>query len=439
MSPFKGFTFRPRGREQIALFRAGRVAGSMDLIYWRPEALKRHRDAPLFKEREEFLLHLLRRGSDRDRVQCVGGMLLRAIDAVGLKTLRPLSPKDVEYAVQRIWGQKAERATRFPGFHAAYALRNHFTMFLRFHGKLKTRKLPRQPFAEELDSFSEFNRRRNLLPTSVESDRLKARSFLQWYSLQSKDLSNLSIRCIDRFIAKKQADGWSSGTLSSVIQALRAFVRYGHSQGWCPDIADGIKAPYHSRLGVPPQGRAWSEVTQVLEATNGKDLTSARAKAALSLFACYGLRCSEAARLLLSDFDWKKHTVTMRRTKRGCKQILPLPSEVRQAVLNYIRMRPRCSFRHLFVTVKPPYRPVGKSSLYCLTSRRLKKLGVNSGCLGPHSIRHARVMQLLRDGSTVKEIGNFLGQRHPESPLFYAKFDVELLRSVADFKLEGLI
>jgi hypothetical protein len=69
----------------------------------------------------------------------------------------------------------------------------------------------------------------------------------------------------------------------------------------------------------------------------------------------------------------------------------------------------------------------------------LKKLGVTSGCLGPHSIRHARVMQLLRDGLTVKEIKNFLGQRHPESPLFYAKFDVELLRSVADFKLEGLI
>ena len=439
MSPFKGFTFRPRGREQIELFRAGRIAGSMDLIYWRPSALKRYCDAPLFKEREEFLLHLLRRGSTRDRVQGVGGMLVRAIDALGLTTLRPLSPKDVDCAVQRIWAQKAERGATFPGSYAAYLLRSHFTMFLRFHGKLKTRKLPRQPFAEELDSFSEFNRRRNLLPSSVESHRLKVRSFLQWYSLRGKGLSSLSIRCIDRFIATKQAAGWSSGTLSSAIQALRVFVRYGHSQGWCPDIADGIKAPYHSRLGVPPQGRAWTEVMQVLEATNGKDLTSVRAKAALSLFATYGLRSSEAARLLLSDFDWKKQTVTMRRTKRGCKQILPLASEVRQAVLNYIGMRPPCSFRHLFLTVKLPYRPVGKSSLYCLTSRRLRKLGVSSGCLGPHSIRHARAMQLLRDGSTVKEIGNFFGQRHPESPLFYAKFDVELLRSVADFKLEGLV
>jgi integrase/recombinase XerD len=439
MSRRKLFTFRPRGREKIELFRAGLAAGGMDLLYWHPLALKRHCDAPLFKEREEFLLHLLRRGSNRDRVQCVGGMLLRAIDALGLKTLRPLNLKDVDYVVQQIWGQKADRGARFPGLHAAYALKNSFTMFLRFHGKLKTRTPPRQPFAKELDSFSAFNGHRNLLPSSVESHRLKARSFLQWYSLHSKDLSNLSIRTVDKFIAQKQADGWSSGTLSSAIQALRAFVRYGHSQGWCPDIADGIKAPYHSRLGVPPQGRAWTEVVELLEATKGKDLTSVRAKAALSLIASYGLRSSEAVRILLSDFNWKKQTLTMRRSKRGCKQILPFPSDVRQAVLNYIRMRPRCSFRQLFVTLRPPYRPIGKSSFYCLTSRRFKKLGVTSGCLGPHSIRHARAMQLLRDGSTVKEIGNFLGQRHPESPLFYAKFDVELLRSVAEFKLEGLI
>ena len=111
MSRAKRFTFRPRGRERIELFRAGRVAGSMDLIYWHPLALTRHRDAPLFKEREEFLLHLLRRGSNRDRVQCVGGMLLRAINALGLKVLRPLSPEDVDNAVQEIWGPSTASST----------------------------------------------------------------------------------------------------------------------------------------------------------------------------------------------------------------------------------------------------------------------------------------------------------------------------------------
>jgi hypothetical protein len=125
MSRAKGFTFRPRGGEHIELFRAGRVAGSMDLIYWHPLALTRHRDAPLFKEREEFLLHLLRRGSNRITVQYVGAMLLRAIDALGLKLLRPLSLKDVDYATQQIWGQSVKRGSSVPGFHSAHQRRTN--------------------------------------------------------------------------------------------------------------------------------------------------------------------------------------------------------------------------------------------------------------------------------------------------------------------------
>jgi len=92
-----------------------------------------------------------------------------------------------------------------------------------------------------------------------------ASAFLNWYSLRQGSLSKLSIHHIDKYIAQKQRDGWSSATLSSSMQALRIFVRYAHTQGWCPDFSDCIKAPYHSRLGTPPQGRGWDEVVQLLE------------------------------------------------------------------------------------------------------------------------------------------------------------------------------
>ena len=439
MSRPKGFTFRPRGRENNELFRAGQFSGRIDLIYWRPFDLKRHCEAPLLKEREEFLLHLLKIGSGRIPVQSAGGMLLRAIEALHIETLRPLGTQDVVCAAQKIWGKGAMQNSKQPGFHSARAFRFCFNKFLRFHGKFKTGKPAYQPFAQQLDSFSEYNRCRNLVPGSVESHRQKAATFLKWYSLRSRALSSLSVRHIDKFIAKKQADGWSPATLSSAMQALRAFVHYGHAQGWCPDIAEAIKAPYHSRLGSKPQGRSWTEVMKLLEATNGKDLASVRAKAALSLIATYALRSSEVRRLLLSDFDWNKETLTICRSKRGRKQRLPLQADVRHPVLHYIKLRPHCRVRRLFVSLRPPFRSIGKGSFYSLTRDRLKKIGVASGHLGPHAIRHARAMQLLRAGTSVKEIGDFLGQHHPESPLFYTKFDVELLREVADFKLEGLI
>jgi len=138
----KYFTFRPRGREQIELFRAGRLTGKIELIYWRPFDLQRHRDAPLFKEREEFLLHMLKRGSTRTFVQSSAGYLLRAIEALNLKKLRSLGMKEIDDATRKIWGQRVTRFSRFPGFGAAYAFRNCVKMFLLFHGKLKNPKTP---------------------------------------------------------------------------------------------------------------------------------------------------------------------------------------------------------------------------------------------------------------------------------------------------------
>jgi integrase/recombinase XerD len=311
--------------------------------------------------------------------------------------------------------------------------------FLRFHSKFKVQKSTHQPFVQELERFSEYNRCRGLVPGSIESHRHKAATFLKWYSLRSNSLARLSVRHVDRFVAAKRRDGWSGATVSSAMQALRIFVRYGHTQGWCPNIAEGIKGPYHSRLGSKPKGRSWTEVVKLLDATKGEDLASVRARAALSLISTYALRSSEVRRILLTDFDWKKEALTMRRSKRGRKQTLPLQREVTQAVLKYIRLRPRCSDRHLFISLRPPFRSIERGAIYGLTSYRLKKIGVTTGHLGPHAIRHARAMQLLRSGTSVREIGEFLGQSHPESPLFYTNFDVELLREVADFKLGGLI
>jgi len=221
MSRPKDFTFRPRGKEHIELFRAGRLKGTIDLIYWHPFALRRHREAPLLKEREEFLVYLLKRGTVRASVQFVAGMLLRAIKALDpKKALRPLGLKDIDRATEKIWGRAASCDSTFPGFHAACVLKRCFRVFLRFHGKLKTRKSSRPPFAEQLDSFAEYSRSRNLLPISVESDRLRTQSFLEWYALRSNNLSNISIRHIGRFIVRKKADGWASRLRTCVSCAL---------------------------------------------------------------------------------------------------------------------------------------------------------------------------------------------------------------------------
>ena len=66
---------------------------------------------------------------------------------------------------------------------------------------------------------------------------------------------------------------------------------------------------------------------------------------------------------------------------------------------------------------------------------RMKAACVDGESIGPHKLRHACATQLLRTGSSLKEIADFLGHRDLKSVSNYAKFDPQLLVDVARFSL----
>jgi len=93
----------------------------------------------------------------------------------------------------------------------------------------------------------------------------------------------------------------------------------------------------------------------------------------------------------------------------------------------------------LFLTLRPPYRPIGTSALWCITSKKLDALGIRSRRRGPHCLRHACATHLLERGTSLKEIGDLLGHRDSASTGIYAKVHLQQLRRVADFDLGGLL
>jgi integrase/recombinase XerD len=69
----------------------------------------------------------------------------------------------------------------------------------------------------------------------------------------------------------------------------------------------------------------------------------------------------------------------------------------------------------------------------------INTLGVTLSHYGPHVLRHACAAHLLEQGSSLKEIGDYLGHRDHESTRIYAKVDLPGLRAVGDFDLGGLL
>jgi len=125
--------------------------------------------------------------------------------------------------------------------------------------------------------------------------------------------------------------------------------------------------------------------------------------------------------------------------KAGRYQKYPLQYEVGEAILRYLtKGRPRCLCRTVFVTLGQPYRPLSAVAMWQIVSRRFELLGIPSEHRGPHALRHACATHLLRKGTSLKDIADFLGHRDSKSIGIYAKYDSGSLRKVADFRLTGL-
>jgi integrase len=173
---------------------------------------------------------------------------------------------------------------------------------------------------------------------------------------------------------------------------------------------------------------------------SGNDPVKIRDHAILSLLIHYGLRRGEVERLTLDDMDWVAETIHVTRPKPRRPQCYPLSVPVGEAILRYVReVRPRCSHRAVFLTIKAPFRPLSGNSISAMVRMRLTEQGVKLNRVGAHCLRHACASQLLDAGFTLKEIADHLGHRSMNSTRIYTKIDLRGLRQVAEFDLGALL
>jgi integrase/recombinase XerD len=413
----------------------------IDRILEQPGARRRHRAAPLLKEREQFLSHLLHQGSSQHRVRSVAAYLIHIVRLMELTTLRKVDLKEIKEAGECWANYRGPCRRKRAGRTAAFCFTNVAKNWFRFHGQLTLPPASPRPFHELIEDFVESMRSaQGLSDDTIKGYSSRAGVFLRWLAQRQNGLSSVSLNDIDEFLATKARDGWRPASLAAQGQALRSFFAHAGTRGWCaPGLARGIRSPVVPKYDGLCRGPAWEDVRQLLQSTKGSRPATLRARAILLLCSIYALRGSEVARLRLGNFDWRDETFAVQRSKRGGIQHYPIQYEVGEAILRYLKSgRPRCSCRHVFVTLCPPYRPLQASSMWQIVSRRIKQSGIASPRKGPHALRHACATHLLNKGTSLKEIAEFLGHRDSRSIGIYAKYDTRSLRKVAAFRLAGL-
>ena len=181
------------------------------------------------------------------------------------------------------------------------------------------------------------------------------------------------------------------------------------------------------------------DIQRLLATTDGDRLADKRDRAILMLLIVYGLRAGEVRGLQLDDLDWENESLRVHRPKTGRTDLFPLSQAVGQAIVRYIlEVRPPRPEWALFLTLAAPIRPLGRSAPGIIVRRRMDNAGIVAARRGTHALRHIAAQHLLDRGVSMKVIGDYLGHRSPRSTKTYARFDLNALREVASFDLEGL-
>ncbi len=309
------------------------------------------------------------------------------------------------------------------------------SFMMESHGLKPTVPESSTPICRELDRFESHLRNvRGLADSTIRGYMAAIREFLEYLGLDDypAGLTDLTLKQIYGYL-EKRTPGLQRRTVGNTVSFLRAFLRFEHGQGVISkplhEMIDSPRIYRHERL---PRALPWETVRALLASIDRGNSSGIRSYAILLLMATYGMRSSKVASLTLDDIDWNAGIIRIRKRKCGAPLVLPLIDEVGEALVEYLaRERPEVDRRELFLRRIAPSGPIGEGAINQLFHSCVARSGLDIPQRGPHCIRHSFAVHLLREGATLKTIGDLLGHKDARSTCTYLRLATEDLRDVA--------
>jgi len=212
---------------------------------------------------------------------------------------------------------------------------------------------------------------------------------------------------------------------------LRSFLRWLYLIGAIPSaLVWAVPTIADLRDSSLPRGLDRAVVRALLDSCDRRRTAGRRDYAILLLLLRLGLRAGEVAAITLDDIDWRAGELLVRNGKGRREERLPLPAAVGEAIVSYLRRRPRGESRALFLRVVAPSGAIRGSAVSGIVRSACKRAGL-SPSVGSHALRHTAAIEMLKGGATLVEIGEVLRHREPRTTARYAKVDRKTLRRLA--------
>lgn len=221
------------------------------------------------------------------------------------------------------------------------------------------------------------------------------------------------------------------GTTQNTASMLRTFLAWLYAEGLVEaPLAGTVPGAYRHRRVRMPALVTGTEAAALLAACDRATAQGLRDYAIMLILMRMGLRAGEIAALTLEDVDWRQGIVAVT-GKGGRRDQLPLPRDVAEAIIAYLRDgRPAAVLdREVFVRSVAPRRSLTDYAVRHSVARAARRAGL--GKIRPHQLRYFAATAMQAAGAPLAEIGQVLRHDDERTTSLYAKVDVAALRPLA--------
>lgn len=292
-------------------------------------------------------------------------------------------------------------------------------------------------FSECLNQFVNYSRTCGLSERTVKSKTIQAVQFLSYISdIGIENLNQLSADNILSYVKNLKDTGYARSTRSGILFMLRAFLSFLHDKQYIPKhLQDLFPVIFSNKSERIPSYYSEDELRKILLHVNRDDIIGKRDYLILLLAIQLGIRAGDIRMLKLDYIHWEKNTIEFIQQKTRNPIQLPLPENVKFAIIDYLKNgRPKSEHHYIFIRHRAPYDAYSTANVFhYVITRYLTEAGVSfSGRKhGLHSARHSLASNLLKNNTPYPVITGILGHENTSTTRLYLAIDIEQLRSVA--------
>ena len=224
-------------------------------------------------------------------------------------------------------------------------------------------------------------------------------------------------------VNERRGGGLSTGSLHKHRSCLRLFYDFLRlTQG-----IESVRFPLLPRATRSPVVLTVAQVKQLFDVCDSS-LLGKRNKALLALYYGLGLRRSEGVNLELTDMDFPKEEVLIRKSKTHRQRVVPMSDYVKEILEDYVfnvreKLIPDDDQTACFLVTERG-KPLSKESVSYLIRKLVKSSKIKQKA-SVHTLRHSIATHLLNQGMSLENIALFLGHTSLDSTQLYTHLNTK--------------